>query len=97
MATVGMNDLAMRLGGFRLHHGGDGAALLLMGVVAPGSADLGACTLRPRPVGQKLRYYRAPAAAAHHLRRARKNDVTPRYRKTATTIVEATNMRWSGP
>lgn len=36
MATVGMNDLAMRLGGFRLHHGGDGAALLLMGVVALG-------------------------------------------------------------
>lgn len=38
MFTAGMNDLAMiRFGGFRFgHSGGDGFALLLMGIVAVG-------------------------------------------------------------
>lgn len=38
MFTAGMNDLAMlRFGGFRFgHSGGDGFALLLMGLVAVG-------------------------------------------------------------
>ena len=33
MVAAGMNDLAMRFGGFRLGHGGEGFALLLMGIV----------------------------------------------------------------
>jgi hypothetical protein len=37
MVAVGMNELAMRLGGFRvIHETGDGLALLLMGVVVLG-------------------------------------------------------------
>jgi hypothetical protein len=38
MVTTGMNELAMRLGGFRFGHGGgDAFFLLLMGLVAMGA------------------------------------------------------------
>ena len=33
MIAAGMNDQAMRFGGFRFGHGGEGFALLLMGIV----------------------------------------------------------------
>ena len=33
MVAAGMNDLAMRFGGFRLGHGGEGFALLALGMV----------------------------------------------------------------
>jgi hypothetical protein len=37
MVAAGMNELAMRLGGFRVfHEAGDGLALLLMGIVVLG-------------------------------------------------------------
>ncbi len=36
MVTAGMNGLAMRFGGFRFGHGGDGFVLFLMGAVAFG-------------------------------------------------------------
>jgi hypothetical protein len=36
MVAAGMNELAMRFGGFRLGHGGDGFWLLVMGIVVFG-------------------------------------------------------------
>lgn len=33
MVAAGMNELAMRFGGFRLGHGGDGFWLLVLGIV----------------------------------------------------------------